>query len=65
MSAAPVRIAGLGLSGLIDVAADQTVQPRELVLRVQAILRRGGPPAGQGVTSYGEGELVIDEPRRR
>ena len=33
-------------------------------MRVQAILRRGGPPAGQGVTSYGEGELVIDEPRR-
>ena len=31
---------------------------------MQAILRRGGPAAAQGVTSYGEGELVIDEPRR-
>jgi DNA-binding response OmpR family regulator len=40
--------------------------PRELVLRVQAILRRGrgGPAAEQGVTSYGDDELVIDEPRR-
>ena len=37
--------------------------PRELVLRVQAILRRGGPSAEQGVTSYGGGVLVIDEPR--
>jgi DNA-binding response OmpR family regulator len=36
------------------------------VLRVQAILRRGrgGPVAEQGVTSYGDDELVIDEPRR-
>jgi two-component system alkaline phosphatase synthesis response regulator PhoP len=35
------------------------------VLRVQAILRRGGPGADkQGVTSYGGGALVIDEPRR-
>ncbi len=39
--------------------------PRELVLRVQAILRRGGPAAAQrGVASYGGGVLVIDEPRR-
>jgi DNA-binding response OmpR family regulator len=38
--------------------------PRELVLRVQAILRRGGPAADQGVTSYGGAELLIDEPRR-
>jgi DNA-binding response OmpR family regulator len=39
--------------------------PRELVLRVQAILRRGGPSAvAHGVTGYGEGTLVIDEPRR-
>jgi DNA-binding response OmpR family regulator len=33
-------------------------------LRVQAILRRGGPAAEQGVTSYGGGSLVIDEPQR-
>jgi DNA-binding response OmpR family regulator len=38
--------------------------PRELVLRVQAILRRGAPAADQGVTSYGGGVLVIDEPQR-
>ena len=38
--------------------------PRELVLRVQAILRRGAPDAGPGLTSYGAGELVIDQPRR-
>ena len=38
--------------------------PRELVLRVQAILRRGGPAAGPGAASYGGGILVIDQPRR-
>jgi DNA-binding response OmpR family regulator len=39
--------------------------PRELVLRVQAILRRGGPAAaGAALRSYGGGTLVIDEPRR-
>jgi two-component system alkaline phosphatase synthesis response regulator PhoP len=38
--------------------------PRELVLRVQAVLRRGGMAAEQGVASYGAGTLVIDQPRR-
>jgi DNA-binding response OmpR family regulator len=38
--------------------------PRELVLRVQAILRRGGPAAGPGAVSYGGGTVIIDEPRR-
>jgi DNA-binding response OmpR family regulator len=41
--------------------------PRELVLRVQAILRRGAPAAGPGTdqpASYGGGTLLIDEPRR-
>jgi DNA-binding response OmpR family regulator len=38
--------------------------PRELVLRVQAILRRGSPAAESGIVSYGGGELVIDEPQR-
>jgi DNA-binding response OmpR family regulator len=39
--------------------------PRELVLRVKAILRRGDPAvAAQNVRSYGDGTLVIDEPRR-
>jgi two-component system, OmpR family, phosphate regulon response regulator PhoB len=42
----------------------KSFSPRELVRRVQAILRRGGPPAGQAVTSCGGGVLVIDEPQR-
>jgi len=56
------RIAGL------DLGADDFVikpfSPQELVLRVQAILRRGGSVAGQGPASYGGGTLLIDEPRR-
>ena len=39
--------------------------PRELVLRVQAVLRRGGVAAEQGVSGYGAGILVIDQPRRQ
>jgi DNA-binding response OmpR family regulator len=38
--------------------------PRELVLRVQAILRRGAPAATQGPASYGGGIMTIDEQRR-
>jgi DNA-binding response OmpR family regulator len=59
------RIRGLELGA--DDYVTKPFSPRELVLRVQAILRRGGPdqrPA-QGVTSYGAGELVIDEPQRQ
>ena len=56
------RIRGLELGA--DDYVTKPFSPRELVLRVQAILRRGGPAAEQGVASYGEGELVIDEPRR-
>ena len=56
------RIAGL------DLGADDYVikpfTPRELVQRVQAILRRGGSVAGPGPVSYGGGTLLIDEPRR-
>jgi DNA-binding response OmpR family regulator len=56
------RISGLELGA--DDYVTKPFSPRELVLRVQAILRRGGPVAAQGVTSYGGGMLIIDEPRR-
>jgi DNA-binding response OmpR family regulator len=56
------RIRGLELGA--DDYVTKPFSPRELVLRVQAILRRGGPVTEQGVASYGDGELVIDEPRR-
>jgi DNA-binding response OmpR family regulator len=61
-SAEEDRIRGLELGA--DDYVTKPFSPRELVLRVQAVLRRGGPAAGQGVTSYGGGVLVIDEPRR-
>jgi len=56
------RIRGLELGA--DDYVTKPFSPRELVLRVQAILRRGGSVAEQGMTSYGSGVLVIDEPRR-
>jgi DNA-binding response OmpR family regulator len=57
------RIRGLELGA--DDYVVKPFSPRELVLRVQAILRRGGPDTvQQGVASYGGGALVIDEPRR-
>jgi DNA-binding response OmpR family regulator len=56
------RIAGLELGA--DDYVTKPFSPRELVLRIQAILRRGGPASGQATSSYGGGTLVIDEPRR-
>ena len=57
------RIRGLELGA--DDYVTKPFSPRELVLRVQAILRRGGPgAAATTAASYGGGELVIDEPRR-
>ncbi len=61
-SAEEDRIRGLELGA--DDYVTKPFSPRELVLRVQAILRRGGPPAAQGIRSFGGGELVIDEPQR-
>jgi DNA-binding response OmpR family regulator len=60
-SAEEDRIAGLELGA--DDYVTKPFSPRELVLRVQAVLRRGGQAAAQGVTSYGRGALVVDEPR--
>jgi DNA-binding response OmpR family regulator len=52
----------------LEVGADDYVtkpfSPRELVLRVQAILRRGGQPAESGIASYGDGTLTMDEAQR-
>ena len=57
------RIRGLELGA--DDYVTKPFSPRELVLRVQAVLRRGGPAAtSQGVSRFGGGALVIDEPRR-
>src|SRR5437867_6167769 len=62
-SAEEDRIRGLELGA--DDYVTKPFSPRELILRVQAILRRGGPAAAQGLASYGGGELVIDEPQRQ
>jgi DNA-binding response OmpR family regulator len=56
------RIRGLELGA--DDYVTKPFSPRELVLRVQAILRRGAPVTDRGITGYGGGELLIDEPRR-
>lgn len=58
------RIKGLELGA--DDYVTKPFSPRELMLRVQAILRRGrGAELPQGPGSYGEGTLSIDEDRRR
>jgi DNA-binding response OmpR family regulator len=58
------RVRGLELGA--DDYVTKPFSPRELVLRVQAILRRGGQSAAaeQATASYGGGTVVIDEPRR-
>jgi DNA-binding response OmpR family regulator len=61
--AAADRIAGLELGA--DDYMSKPFNLRELVLRVQAILRRGGPTNGCGVSRFGKGTLVIDEHRRQ
>lgn len=58
------RISGLELGA--DDYVTKPFSPRELVLRVQAILRRNAPSANgdQGLSEFGKGALAIDEPRR-
>ncbi len=56
------RIRGLELGA--DDYVTKPFSPREVVLRVQAILRRGTPAVQQGITSYGGAEIVINEPQR-
>ncbi len=56
------RIAGLELGA--DDYLTKPFSPRELVLRVKAILRRaGGADNAAAVTSYGDGQVQIDQDR--
>jgi len=57
------RIRGLELGA--DDYVTKPFSPRELVLRIRAVLRRAtGGDDVQGPPSYGDGELVLDEDRR-
>jgi DNA-binding response OmpR family regulator len=56
------RIRGLELGA--DDYVTKPFSPRELVLRVKAILRRGGAVADERAESFGRGEVVLDEARR-
>lgn len=56
------RIRGLEL-GAADYVT-KPFSPRELVLRVQAILRRGRVAPEEDIRTYGDGALVINEPKR-
>ena len=62
-SAEEDRIRGLELGA--DDYVTKPFSPRELVLRVQAILRRGSQAEGDGPVGYGNGVLIIDEARRQ
>jgi DNA-binding response OmpR family regulator len=56
------RVRGLELGA--DDYLTKPFNPRELVLRVQALLRRGrAAPSSDEVRSFGGGQLVIDEGR--
>src|SRR6202044_3915748 len=57
------RIRGLELGA--DDYVTKPFSPRELVLRVQAVLRRSSPTVAGDEASYGGGVLLIDEPQRQ
>lgn len=58
------RIAGFELGA--DDYVTKPFSPRELVLRVRAVLRRqSSNVSADGRASYGAGALVIDEPRQQ
>src|SRR6202007_2085771 len=58
------RVVGFELGA--DDYVTKPFSPRELVLRVQAILRRGRDAGAEaGPLSFGKGQLVIDEDRGR
>ena len=50
----------------VDDYVTKPFSPREVVLRVRAILRRArnGALDDEPATSYGDGELILDEPQR-
>jgi DNA-binding response OmpR family regulator len=50
-----------GLEAGADDYVTKPFSPREVVLRVQAILRRGGQATPDAIASYGSGVLQIDE----
>ena len=52
-----------GLEAGADDYVTKPFSPREVVLRVQAILRRRGQSAAEESVSFGAGALVIDEAR--
>jgi DNA-binding response OmpR family regulator len=53
-----------GLEAGADDYVTKPFSPREVVLRVQAILRRGGQATPDAIASYGDGALRIDEAKR-
>lgn len=58
------RIAGLELGA--DDYVSKPLSPRELVLRVEAVLRRGrGAAVDTGPQSFGGGQLILDDERRQ
>ncbi|MDP2349781.1 MAG: response regulator transcription factor [Chloroflexota bacterium] len=56
------RIVGLTVGG--DDYLTKPFSPRELVARVQALLRRRRPGVGPGDTIFRTGDLVVDRARR-